>query len=80
MQFIRDRAGDLANLVTNKVKWRRDFSGFVFNHTFRKTLLGAKRRSNMSVVKRCAEEVICPVVGLYLYAVSVYEWFKVIFI
>ncbi|XP_056015651.1 uncharacterized protein LOC125660664 [Ostrea edulis] len=62
--FAGDRAGDLANLVTQKVKWLRDYSDFVFNHTFGKTLGGAKRRSNMFVVKRCAEEDICPVLGL----------------
>ena len=62
--FAGDRAGDLANLVTQEVKWLKDYSGFVFNHTFGKTLRGAKRRSNMFVVKRCAEEDICPVLGL----------------
>lgn len=33
-------------------------------HTFGKTLRGGKRRSNLFVVKRCADKVICPVVGL----------------
>lgn len=62
--FAGDRAGDLANLVAQEVKWLRDYSGFVFNHTFGKTLRGGKRRSNMFVVKRCDDKVICPVVGL----------------
>lgn len=62
--FAGDRAGDLANLVAQEVKWLRDYSGIVFNHTFGKTLRGGERRSNMFVVKRCDDEVICPVVGL----------------
>ncbi|XP_052707246.1 uncharacterized protein LOC128182570 isoform X2 [Crassostrea angulata] len=62
--FAGDRAGDLANLVAQEVKWLRDYSGFVFNHTFGKTLRGGKRRSNMFVVKRCDDKVICPVVGI----------------
>ncbi|XP_065927883.1 uncharacterized protein [Magallana gigas] len=62
--FAGDRAGDLANLVAQEVKWLRDYSGFVFNHTSGKTLRGGKRRSNMFVVKRCDDKVICPVVGL----------------
>lgn len=61
--FAGDRAGDLANLVAQEVKWLRDYSGFVFNHTFGKTLRGGKRGSNMFVIKRCNDKAICPVVG-----------------
>uniref|UniRef100_A0A8W8ITM3 Uncharacterized protein n=1 Tax=Magallana gigas TaxID=29159 RepID=A0A8W8ITM3_MAGGI len=61
--FAGDRAGDLANLVAQEVKWLRDYSGFVFNHTFVKTLRGGKRRSKF-VGKKCDDKVICHVVGL----------------
>ena len=65
--FAGDRAGDLANVVSQEIKWLRDSSGLVFNHTFGKTLRGAKQKSNMFVVKKCQDVSVCPVEGLQQY-------------
>ncbi|CAG2227483.1 unnamed protein product [Mytilus edulis] len=56
--FAGDRASDLSIVVA------QDGSGFVFQHTFGKTLRGKKGRSNSFVIKRCDDNVVCPVKGL----------------
>ncbi|XP_063416264.1 uncharacterized protein LOC134697907 [Mytilus trossulus] len=59
-----DRASDLSIVVAQEVKFLKDGSGFVFQHTFGKTLRGKKGRSNSFVIKRCDDNVVCPVKGL----------------
>lgn len=45
LQFVAgDRAGDLAYVVSQEIRWLDDHSGLVFNHTFGKTLRGAKAK------------------------------------
>lgn len=44
-----------------------DNSGFVFKHSFGKTLRGGPTKSNAFVLKRCSDLVICPVHGLESY-------------
>ncbi|CAG2243779.1 unnamed protein product [Mytilus edulis] len=62
--FAGDRASDLSIVVAQEVKFLKDGSGFVFQHTFGKTLRGKKGRSNSFVIKRCDDNVVCPVKGL----------------
>lgn len=40
--FTGDRAGDLAHVVSQEIRWLGDHSGLVFNHTFGETLIEGK--------------------------------------
>ena len=55
--FAGDRAGDLSVVVSQEVKMLDDDSGFVFQHTFGKTLRGDKGKNNSFVIKRCVDEM-----------------------
>ena len=65
--FAGDRASDVAIVLSQEVKKLDDNSGFVFNHTFGKTLRGGSNKCNTFVLKRCDDKVICPVLGLESY-------------
>lgn len=65
--FAGDRASDVAIILSQEVKKLDDNSGFVFNHTFGKTLRGSSNKCNTFVLKRCKDEIICPVHGLESY-------------
>ena len=52
--FSGNRAGDLTDLFTQEIKLLRYYSGLGFNHL-------PKRRSNIYVIERCAEDDACPV-------------------
>ncbi len=71
--FAGDRASDISNILTQELKELPDKSGFVFQHTFGKTLRG-DRNINTFVVKRCADEHICPIRGLELYFSRARSW------
>ncbi|XP_061174865.1 uncharacterized protein LOC133184007 [Saccostrea echinata] len=65
--FAGDRASDLSLVVSQEVKILEDGSGLVFQHTFGKTLRGEKGKNNYFVIKRCEDQVLCPVKGLLDY-------------
>lgn len=44
-----------------------DDSGFVFTHTFGKTLSGGSNKCNTFVLKRCDDKIVCPVSGFESY-------------
>lgn len=69
--FAGDRISDVCNILSQEVKKLQDNSGFVFNHTYGKTLRG-DGKSNTFVLKRSHDKAICPVVGLEKY----YNWSK----
>jgi hypothetical protein len=53
-------------VVAQEVKME-DGSGLVFQHTFGKTLRGDRGKNNSFVIKRCEDEVVCPLKGLLDY-------------
>ena len=65
--FGGDRANDLAMLVVQEVKLLDDGTGIAIKQTFGKTLRGGKQKCRVFVVKRCKDEVVCPVEGLFKY-------------
>lgn len=65
--FAGDRASDVAIILSQEVKKLHDDKGFVFKHTFGKTLRGGSNKCNTFVIKRCDEKIICPVFGLESY-------------
>lgn len=69
--FAGDRIRYVCNILSQEVKKLQDNSGFVFNHTYGKTLRG-DGKSNTFVLKRSHDKTICPVVGLEKY----YNWSK----
>ena len=62
--FAGDRASDVGLIVTQEIWKLKDNSGFVFCHTFGKTLRGDSGRNNTFVLKRCDNKIICPVSAL----------------
>ncbi|XP_070551726.1 uncharacterized protein [Ptychodera flava] len=54
-----DRAGDLGQIKTQEIVRLPDNSGFIFNHTFGKTLRG--EQSNLFAIKRCNDKTLCAV-------------------
>lgn len=60
--FAGDRISDVCNILSQEVKKLQDNSGFVFNHTYGKTLRG-DGKSNTFVLERSHDKAICPVVG-----------------
>ncbi|XP_062606038.1 uncharacterized protein LOC134267842 [Saccostrea cucullata] len=69
--FAGDRISDVCNILSQEVKKLQDNSGFVFEHTYGKTLRG-DGKSNTFVIKRSQDKSICPVLGLENY----YAWSK----
>ena len=65
--FAGDRASDVAIILSQEVKKLPDNNGFVFKHTFGKTLLGGSNKCNTFVIKHCDERIICPVFALESY-------------
>lgn len=65
--FAGDRASDITSIPTQAVKRLPDNSGFKFCLTVTKSIRGGKGRSNTFVVKRCSDELICPIKGLESY-------------
>lgn len=65
--FAGDRASDVAQVLAQEIKVLPDNSGFVFNHTFGKTLRGGDGKVNTFVIKRCNDQLICPIAGLEEY-------------
>lgn len=69
--FAVDSISDVCNILSQEVKKLQDNSGFVFNHTYGKTLRGYGK-SNTFVLKRSHYKTICDVVGLE----KCYNWSK----
>ena len=63
--YSGDRASDLGRVLTKEVSSLPQRAGFLFHHTFGKTLRGGN--SNTFMVKKCQDGVICPVSNLELY-------------
>ena len=63
--FAGDRATDLGRIFTKEVLTLPDDEGFLFKHTFGKTLRG--KNSNTFMVKKCSNTTVCPVSNLRLY-------------
>ena len=63
--FAGDRASDLGRIFTKEVLTLPDDEGFLFKHTFGKTLRG--KNSNTFMVKKCSNTTVCPVSNLRLY-------------
>ena len=63
--FAGDRALDLGRIFTKEVLTLPDDEGFLFKHTFAKTLRG--KNSNTFMVKKCSNTTVCPVSNLRLY-------------
>ena len=71
--FAGDRASDVCNILSQDVKALPDDSGFVFRHTFGKTLRG-NNNTNVFVIKTCQDEQVCAVRGLMKYFRLAKEW------
>lgn len=50
--FAGDRAPDISNILVQEVKEIPDKSGYVFSHTYSKTLRGGDGKSNIFIIKR----------------------------
>lgn len=57
--FSGDRSSDLGRVLSREFLFFPQSSGILFNHTFGKTLRGDT--VNMFAVKRCDNQVVCPV-------------------
>jgi len=62
--YTGDRASDLGRVLTKEVACPPKQDGFLFRHTFGKTLRGG---TNTFMVKRCKDLTICSVANLELY-------------
>ena len=58
--FAGDRASDVGHVLVQEIKVFSDGTDLVFNHTFGKTLKG-DGKFNRFVIKRCDDQVVCPV-------------------
>ena len=63
--FAGERASDLGRIFTREIMALPDGDGFLFHHTFGKTLRG--KDANTFMIKKCRDPVFCPVVNLRLY-------------
>ncbi len=73
--FAGDRASDLCNVLTQEVKQLPDGSGYVFYHTYGKTILGGSTKHNIFVVKRCFDQpLLCPIAALETYYAHAKMW------
>ena len=64
--FAGDRASDVGHVLVQEIKMLSDGTGLVFNHTFGKTLKG-DGKFNRFDIKRCDDQVVCPVGGIEHY-------------
>ena len=72
--FAGDRASDIINLLVQEIKELPDKAGYVFCHSFGKTLRGGDGKFNTFVIKRCQEQLICPIYATELYFSYVKKW------
>ena len=63
--FAGDGASDLGRIFTKEIMALPDGDGFLFHHTFGKTLRG--KDTNTFMVKKCRDHPFCPVANLRLY-------------
>ena len=64
--YSGDRASDLGKIFTKEIVSLPDGNGFLFRHTFGKTLRGGGK-TNTFMVKECPDPKTCPVANLKLY-------------
>ena len=64
--FSGDRGSDLGRIFTKEIVCLPDGDGFLFRHTFGKTLRG-DGKTNQFMIKECPNPKICPVANLKLY-------------
>ncbi|CAC5387836.1 unnamed protein product [Mytilus coruscus] len=65
--FAGDRASDVAIVLSQEVKKLNEDTSFVFNHSFGKTPRAGSNKYNTFVLKRCDNEIVCPVSGFESY-------------
>lgn len=66
--FAGDRASDISNILVQEVKEIPDKSGYLFSHIYiSKTLRGGDGKSNLLIIKRCKDFLICPIFSLEQY-------------
>ena len=65
--FSGDRASDVSNILSQEMRTLPDKSGYVFKHTYGKTLRGGNGKCNTFVIKRCDDTLICPIYALEYY-------------
>jgi hypothetical protein len=70
--FAGDRASDLCAIPTQEIKRLSDDSGLRLCHTFTKTIRG-NSKPNSFVIKKCDEDIICPVRALDRYVTACKE-------
>jgi hypothetical protein len=63
--YAGDRAADLGRMYTKEILASHDNNYLLFRHTFGKTLRG--KDANTFKVKRCSDNVVCPVSNVNLY-------------
>ena len=64
--YSGDRGSDLGRIFTKEIVCLPDGDGFLFRHSFGKTLRGG-RKTNTFMIKECPDPKICPVANLRLY-------------
>ena len=64
--YAGDRGSDLGRIFTKEIASLPDGDGFLFRHTFGKTLRGGEK-CNTFMVKKCSDPKTCPVANLKLY-------------
>lgn len=64
--YSGDRGSDLGRIFTREIFSLPDGDGFLFRHTFGKTLRGGGK-CNTFMVKKCKDHIACPVANLELY-------------
>lgn len=65
--FAGDRASDISNFLTQDIKFLPGDSGFVFRHTFGKTLRGGDGKTNTFAIMRYSDNLTCPIAELETY-------------
>lgn len=65
MFFSGDRASDLGRAFTKEILTLPGDEGFLFNHTFGRTLPG--KDTNSFMIKKRHDPTICPVTNIYRY-------------
>ena len=64
--YSGDRGSDLGRIFTKEIVCLSDGDGFLFRHTFGKTLRGGGK-NNTFMIKKCPDPKTCPVANLKLY-------------
>lgn len=68
--FAGDRASDIFNILVQEIKKIPDKFGNVFSQTYSKTLMGGDGKSNLFIIKRYKNSLICTISALEQYFVG----------